>query len=278
MSGSDHEGGPKAVGTRTGDCDELGHRDGAKRADGSRRDKLRGRVVVGVDGSETARSAASWAASEAQQRGASLTLVHALNLIDRWYPVPVPEPDVQRRKSKARAMIDQEAERLSLSMATWFSGLAIDTASTDGSAAPFLTTLSETAALLVTGTRGHGGFTGTLVGSVSRKLAAHAHCPLVVVPTAPSPGIRNEIVLGVSHKPSEASIRFAFEAAARYSATLAVVHAWWLAAERGENRGSWRPAHRRIRQIQHFGLGAGRKGNQTHIGRIPGGEDPVHDA
>ncbi|WP_348994521.1 universal stress protein [Arthrobacter sp. EM1] len=42
--------------------------------------------------------------------------------------------------------------------------------------------MSETAELLVFGTRGRGGFVGRLLGSVSSALPAHAKCPTVTVP------------------------------------------------------------------------------------------------
>jgi nucleotide-binding universal stress UspA family protein len=50
-----------------------------------------------------------------------------------------------------------------------------------GHAAQVLLDLSSHAALLVVGSRGHGGFAGTLLGSVSQHCAQHARCPVVVV-------------------------------------------------------------------------------------------------
>ena len=47
--------------------------------------------------------------------------------------------------------------------------------------AAVLTDASAGADLLLEGSRGHDGFAGMLLGSVSGHVAAHAHCPVVVV-------------------------------------------------------------------------------------------------
>jgi len=186
------------------------------------------RIIVGVDGSEHARDAASWAGAEAVRRHASLTIAHGLGLTSTYVP-RLPEAMAEERRQDAQAMLDEELTLLS----SIYPGLGVGTASSDDPPAPFLKGLSGEAELLVIGTRGHGGFAGMLVGSVSRKLAAHAHCPLIVVRTRPSLEVRNEVVLGVGPKPSPASVRFAFETAAAHDATLTVVRSWWPGAMRG---------------------------------------------
>jgi nucleotide-binding universal stress UspA family protein len=51
----------------------------------------------------------------------------------------------------------------------------------EGHAAAVLVERSEGADLLVVGTRGHGRFTGMLLGSVSEHCVIHARCPVLVV-------------------------------------------------------------------------------------------------
>ena len=51
----------------------------------------------------------------------------------------------------------------------------------EGNAAKLLIDLSDDADLLMVGARGHGGFAGMLLGSVSQHVAAHAKCTVVVV-------------------------------------------------------------------------------------------------
>jgi nucleotide-binding universal stress UspA family protein len=89
-----------------------------------------------------------------------------------------------------------------------------------------MVTLSQDARLVVTGTRGHGGFAGLLLGSVSLKLAAHSRCPAVVVRGEEPGDPLNEVVLGVEPDEQEAPIRYAFDAAVDYGAVLRVVRAW----------------------------------------------------
>ena len=178
------------------------------------------RVVVGVDESENAMRAADWAAREAAARGAPLVLLHAINTPD----VIVPEQSalVSRVREEGRALLRHISERLRAG----FPDLHLTAEVSDLTPAHALTELSENAALVVTGTRGHGGFAGMMVGSTSRKLAVHANCPLVVVRDGLPAETLEEVVLGVEPDQDPAPIRYAFAAAARYGAVLHAVRVW----------------------------------------------------
>ncbi len=52
----------------------------------------------------------------------------------------------------------------------------------DGAPSLRLLDFDRSAAMLVVGSRGRGGFAGLLLGSVSQHLAEHARCPVVIVP------------------------------------------------------------------------------------------------
>ena len=61
--------------------------------------------------------------------------------------------------------------------------MQVTTVVTEGAAAPVLLESAADADLLVVGNRGHGGFAGLLLGSVSQQCTSHAGCPVVVVRT-----------------------------------------------------------------------------------------------
>ncbi len=186
-------------------------------------EETRSRVVVGVDSSDNSARAARWAAQEAASRGVPLTVVHAVHLPEGGASLPLEPPEYAR---KTRAEGAQLLELAASNLRAEFPKLQVDIELSDLSAARTLNTLSLESTLIVTGTRGHGGFAGMLLGSVSRKLAAHAHCPLVVVRGEQPEDVLNEVVLGVEPGQKESAIRYAFAAAQRYGATLHAVRAW----------------------------------------------------
>lgn len=179
-----------------------------------------GEVVVGVDGSENAMCAAEWAAAEAVARATTLALVHATSVPGQ---AAFEGGEIaERAREQGRALLRRAADRIR----GRFPELGIRTEISAFTPARLLTELSNGASLVVTGARGHGGFGGMQVGSVSRKLSVHAHSPLVVVRDWLPYEMLDEVVLGVEPDQEPAPIRFAFEAAARYSATLHAVRVW----------------------------------------------------
>lgn len=188
----------------------------------SREEEAARRVVVGVDSSENAARAARWAAAEAVSRGVPLAVAHAINL-PAGASLPLEPPEyAERCREDGRKLLQLITDSLHRD----FPKLQIDTELSDYSAARTLTSMSLESALVVAGTRGHGGFTGMLLGSVSHKLAAHTHSPLVVVRGDQPEAVLNEVVLGVEPRQPDAAIRYAFAAAQRYGAVLHAVRVW----------------------------------------------------
>ncbi|MEU8256739.1 universal stress protein [Micromonospora inaquosa] len=180
-------------------------------------------VVVGVDGSESALRAVRIAATEAARRNRPLRVVHGF--IWPLLHVPVsPAPDAppggglrHRAEELVEAAVN-EAEATA-------PGLSISGEIIDGQAAAVLVGESPTAALIVLGDRGLGGFSALVVGSVAVQVAAYADCPVLVVRGAQRP---DEPVL-VAVDGSEASRRaadFAAETAVSLGVPLVAVHVY----------------------------------------------------
>jgi nucleotide-binding universal stress UspA family protein len=180
------------------------------------------RIVVGVDTSDNALRAAVWAARQATELHVPLLVVHALDLgATSIYSEAVGY--TRARRDDGAALLG----RVLSALREQVPGVPVDTELSDISAPETLIALSGESDLVVTGTRGHGGFAGLLLGSVSLKLAAHAHGPVVVVRGEQAGEPYDEIVLGVEPDQAEAPIRFAFQTAASLGAVLTVVRAWW---------------------------------------------------
>jgi nucleotide-binding universal stress UspA family protein len=137
------------------------------------------RIVVGIDGSSASGKALAWALDEARARGSRVTIVHAwrpavLGAIDFAAPVLTREA----LEATAKRTVDDALARSDVH------GLpaAVETAIVDGGAAPAILRAASDASLIVVGSRGHGGFAGLRLGSVSQHVIHHAAVPVVVVP------------------------------------------------------------------------------------------------
>lgn len=132
-------------------------------------------VVVGVDGSASAKAALRWALDQARLTKARLRAVIAWEVPLRAGLDLMPEENYGAAAGKLLAESVQEA----LGYET--PDVEVDESVLPGHPAQVLIDESAHAALLVVGSRGHGSFAGTLLGSVSQLCVQHAHCPVVVV-------------------------------------------------------------------------------------------------
>lgn len=188
-----------------------------------------GTVLVGVDETAYARLAADWAAAEAELRGCALKVVHA---VGRGAETAYRETGVGLTEQALRAasgVLDDVRARL----AAAHPGVPIDTVLARDYPAEALLSAAEDADLTVVGTRGRGGFAGLLLGSVSRKVAAHADRPVVVVRGDTGNVAERGIVAGVRDDRDEEAVRFALAEAALYGAGVRLVHAWTPLAHTG---------------------------------------------
>jgi nucleotide-binding universal stress UspA family protein len=146
------------------------------------RKDLTGDVLLGVDGSPENDPAIGFAFEEASLRGAALTAVHA------WtHPVRAEPGDVMPAVYDVTETESAEARILAEALAGWrdkYPDVAVRRRLVHGRVRPMLIEATSEAQLVVVGTRGRGGFTGLLLGSVSHALLHHADCPVAIVPAA----------------------------------------------------------------------------------------------
>ncbi|MEU6786804.1 universal stress protein [Nonomuraea angiospora] len=181
-------------------------------------------IIVGADGSVNSRAALEWAADDAYRMRVPLRIVHAMDRSPyqiRKYPIDA-LPDVLRREG---LRILREAEALVCARQLT---IEVTTEDLEGTPAEVLREQAKDATEVVVGSRGLGGFTGALLGSVSMHVAGHVPCPVVVVRGERRP-VRQEVVVGVDDSPEcEPALAYAFEQARLRGSALRVLHAWQL--------------------------------------------------
>jgi nucleotide-binding universal stress UspA family protein len=179
-------------------------------------------VVVGYDGSPGSRAALRWAAAEAVRQLSPLRVVE----VSEPGPIGYPSAD-QVPLAGLRELQEKTLAALTESIRLQHSQLTVDSVLVDGFAAAALIDESAHARLTVLGTRGHGGWTDVLLGSVANQVSTHSAGTVVVVPAASRPRLQGEptIVVGVDgSKTSAKAIDFAFaQAEARRARVMAVI-------------------------------------------------------
>jgi nucleotide-binding universal stress UspA family protein len=137
------------------------------------------RIVVGVDASASSRRALDWAIDEARSAGAQLAAVHV------WHPSYIgAQPyaftieGIDAMERNAREVLDR-----ALAGADTLGLAELEPMVLEGPVSQRLLEAAKGADLVVVGSRGCGGFSGLLLGSVGLQLAHHAECPVVVAPS-----------------------------------------------------------------------------------------------
>lgn len=151
---------------------------------------MAGTIVVGVDGSPPAREALRWAVQEGELRGAAVVALHAWTFVP---PAPIAEPGLiplppadlegalEAESNAAQAELDAAiADALPPAAAAQVERRLVEDAPADA-----LVAASAEAELVVVGSSGRAGLASVLLGSVSRHVASHALCPVVVVKAPP---------------------------------------------------------------------------------------------
>ncbi len=206
-------------------------------------------IVVGYDGSAGSQLALDWAIETARERGTRLTIVHGVSLantpgfpaMDLGQVEPLFERSAREVVAEGEAHARKFLETTEIATQYWL-----------GSPAGQIIEASKDADLVVVGSRGRGRLLGGLLGSTSYAVAAHAHCPVVIVRgpaghepdelVAPQrPDSRHPVVVGVDDSPaSDHAVDAGARAAAAAGARLHILRVaqpmpvnTWLIEEAG---------------------------------------------
>jgi nucleotide-binding universal stress UspA family protein len=183
-------------------------------------------VVVGYDGSPASDDALMVAAEEAHLRGLGLTVLTAWQLPSMDLGMgtgvgAVYDPDLPAALADGA---EQSARRAADRAAGTHEGLAVSVAVVTDSPASALVEAARSADLVVVGSHGHGGVADFLLGGVSRQVATHGRCPVVVA--RGQRGGRGAVVGIDGSERATRALDFAFEECSLRGWPLEVVHSW----------------------------------------------------
>jgi nucleotide-binding universal stress UspA family protein len=187
-------------------------------------------IVVGVDGSDGARGALTWALTEAAHRGAAVEVVSVFPVDFYWidpYLLDSRRIDAIRSETENRlsAMIDHVRQDPAVAAVPGAATVDVRVVVVGGAPAAHLVQRSDGAALLVVGSRGRGAVRSAVAGSVALHCAAHARCPVVVVPQGTAPAEEPApVVVGLDDsEPARAALAAAMAQAASLGARVDAV-------------------------------------------------------
>lgn len=180
------------------------------------------RIVVGVDGSESAGAALRWADEMAARHGAGVVTVMAWSYLDQRGPGTDATFDAHYGEDDARAALAAAVDAVAPTHVVE-QRVVLDLPERA------LVDAADGADLVVVGARGLGGFKGLLLGSVSERVLERSTVPVAVVRQAQTGTPDGAVVVGVDGSDtSTCALRWAAAEARLRDVPLRVVHAWHM--------------------------------------------------
>ncbi|MEU4121738.1 universal stress protein [Streptomyces virginiae] len=185
-------------------------------------------VVVGVDGSQSARSAALWAAREAVRRDRPLHIVYGADTDGR--ALYLSAEIIERVRVNGRELLDDTAKAVS----TEYPGLNVTTEFSRAGAVDSLHRAGALHGTIVVGNRGLGGFNSLLLGSVGMDVAAAAMTPVIVVRGIDGAEETGTVLAAVRDEHDLLYAKYAAREAELHKASLRLLHVWNVLESVGE--------------------------------------------
>jgi nucleotide-binding universal stress UspA family protein len=177
-------------------------------------------IVVGVDGSSDSDRAVEWSLVEARLSAVPLLLLHSnpRALGDDYADA------MQEARERAGPAIEQARALATKCPGVIFSVRRMEALGLTPAAA--IVEASEAASVVVVGARGHGGFAGLVLGSVSQHATRHAVCPVVTVRAQKDPGSRR-VVVGIDGSAAAGkALAYALSHAERRNGEVTAILGW----------------------------------------------------
>ncbi|MFI8339027.1 universal stress protein [Streptomyces sp. NPDC085639] len=187
-----------------------------------------GAVVVGVDGSEPARWAAFWAAAEAARRECPLRIVHGSDTDGR--ALYVSAKSIEHVRRAGRELLDATMAAVT----ERFPGLQVNTEFSRRASVPSLHQAAGPDDTTVVGSRGLGGFSSLMLGSVGLKVAAGTKTPVIIVRGTENGAGTGAVLAGVRDGHDLDCARYATREAQIREGSLRLLHVWNILQSVGE--------------------------------------------
>jgi len=138
-------------------------------------------IIVGVDGSGHSQRALEWAMREAAIRQVPLTVLTVNEAVRGYYSSMAVYADEPVRTEDARKLAQAETDEV-LDRLDGPRPAPVTVKAIHGFVVEEIINAGKDADMIVVGSRGAGGFTRLMMGSVADQVAQHAHCPVIIVP------------------------------------------------------------------------------------------------